>query len=457
MQCAIDDMPSLTIDPTKLKELHDMFDDVVKADGKFSNAFAATELAVWDTDDNREWYGNQVYNYLKKCISEKLKTVSIRNLRSDDMPLLRYFNWLTKIAITDGGCKNINSLPIATDKLTTLILSNNLICDIDYKNIPKSLTYLDISDNNINELNLQDIPENLQTLIVNNNVIKIIHGHKEVNKLNLKVLSLRNNTFGELPPLPESLEKLDISDNNFDSRKMTSYIFPQRLENLNISRIGIRSINLLPNTIKFLNVSKNRLGVVTKMPKNIVEANFENCNIELFDTKQIFKEFSAGDCKLEKLNLRNNELKHLKFEGDIFPPALSEINISENHIQLSAIEEIIKKLNKDINIITDKKRLQMETKESHIRNQRDMEARSMLSDDFSGFGFSGDGGEDGYSQRLRYRHMHGGIHGPMSSSSDDYMHDASGSRHVGGHVREIIQKYSKNDPFTVSHITRINA
>lgn len=199
-------------------------------------------------------------------------------------------------------CKNLRSLSLYGNKIT----------NIDF--IPDSLKELNISNNKITSLS--KLPSNLESLYIGQNNIK------------------------KLPPLPLSLQNLHI--NNTLITNIETVFKLQKLRELNISNLGIESIESFPNTLERLVCSDNNLKKLPSLPPNLKTLNCSNnllTNLPklpstltfLLASKNLIKDISkllTQKSMIEHLNLSNNKIKGRV----ILPSKVTNVNLSNNFI-----------------------------------------------------------------------------------------------------------------------------
>jgi hypothetical protein len=167
---------------------------------------------------------------------------------------------------------NIDEVDIDNKNLEILNLENNPLKQI--KQFPPNLTYLNVSNSSFNQDNI------LNSL----SKLKIFNGDKcnlitldnlpdsllDVSLSNLTIYGKNinhNNKIGFVSKLPTNIQKLNcqlcnISKFGFDK-------FPKSLVDLNLCDNNITTLPILSDNMKYVNVSKNHLTTIAKLPEYI--------------------------------------------------------------------------------------------------------------------------------------------------------------------------------------------
>ena len=173
-------------------------------------------------------------------------------------------NFNNLIELTFDNCK-IKSIEknsfINFTSLTSLVITNNLLTDIPTTfSSCRNLITLDLTNNKITSLNETRFPNSLISLILKNN----------------KIFGIHNNAFSNL----SLLEILDLQQNKIDIIKPEYFTQLIRLINLNLNNNKIKSINAL----SFSNM--NSLFNIT-INGNLLETIKTNTFINLNNLRQI--------------------------------------------------------------------------------------------------------------------------------------------------------------------------
>lgn len=117
----------------------------------------------------------------------------------------------------------------------------------------------------------EDLPNTIQLIDVRGTMIR-----KLPNKLptTLQTLICHGAFLDELPPLPASLKKLDVSATNIKDLKV-----PPFLTWLDISGTDLREIPSLPNTLSFLACSDMEIDTLPDLPVGLTTLTCTNTNI----------------------------------------------------------------------------------------------------------------------------------------------------------------------------------
>jgi|UniRef100_A0A6C0IPU9 hypothetical protein len=173
---------------------------------------------------------NNAQNILESILENTNKNIRelkiTQELQGDvDFSILNQMNFglVEYISISEGNVTSIVNLP---NKLTTLIIKQNLIIDID--NLPLSLTHLQIEENYVNKIEISNLKK-------------------------LTKLILNQNRLEELSGFPKTLEEVSVSYN--------------KIKGLNLNGLG---------NLTTLRVSENPITVIEGYPESVVYFSNEN-------------------------------------------------------------------------------------------------------------------------------------------------------------------------------------
>lgn len=184
---------------------------------------------------------------------------------------------------------NISTLPILPSSLKHLDVQYNFIRQLA---LPNSLEYLDCSHNPI--LNLPSLP------------------------VNLKDLRYKEGICSSVPPLPSSLEQLNLSYCAF----LTSLpALPSTLKRLYVDHSSLTNLPSLPNNITDLNASYTFITEIQNVPDSIVYMGFKNTPL-----RYLPELYSKN--KLLSLDVVNTDINCLPF----LPDQIKNLYVSGSYI-----------------------------------------------------------------------------------------------------------------------------
>lgn len=287
----------------------------------------------------------------------------------------------------------INEMSELPNSLTSLKINNTFLNSLDSLNLNtsfKDLVELDISNNKITKLEISDSLESLETLIADNCQLTLF---SNFGKSNIKKLSLNNNDFSltglnlkdfNLLKLnasncklndynffiSQTIEELDLSSNDFMyldfssidinlpnltkidlsnnlllnsitgfTSKIKEIIVNKspnleilnlenviNLEKINISETKIQDLDVknLSNNIQEYSISKSKIDIEEYLDSGVEIVNLEN--------NDLFGSLTIKNTNLKMLNLSNNKLEEITFEGDFIN--LEEIRLNNNNIRI---------------------------------------------------------------------------------------------------------------------------
>jgi hypothetical protein len=155
------------------------------------------------------------------------------------------------------SCKNLTKIPIISNDITELYLSNNQITKIE--NLPDSLLTLKLNHNQITKI--ENLPDSLQKLYLHNNQISKIENIPE----NLQKLDLENNQITKIENLPSSLQTLWLYNNQIPKIEN----LPDSLQKLDLSDNKITKIENLPDSLQKLWLDNNQITKIENLPENL--------------------------------------------------------------------------------------------------------------------------------------------------------------------------------------------
>lgn len=286
---------------------------------------------------NKKFSQNQIDSMSNKLSFEKIlpKEVDQSGKNLTNSQLSKYFNGnpndeIRKLDLSNNNLSSLDGIPISLhDILEELYLNGNVNNLINYQgfmlnNIDKftKLKILNLSNNKI-EFLPDNLPNSLEKLQLSNNNIKSIINIQKLT--NLKELLLNNNniTLNENFRFHSGLRMLNLSKNNITSMENYFDNLKESLEELILSDNKIRELN--SNLKDFHNLQ------VLILTNNKIE---NLTSIITYQKRSIFKKTitqKGGKIlppRIRYLNISNNYLKNLDM-GDI-PDSLVTLDISFN-------------------------------------------------------------------------------------------------------------------------------
>lgn len=195
---------------------------------KFSNNLVHLDLSYNDISD----------------IPELPLTVEHINISNNSLFRIQELHKLKRLHTLNISSNNISdTLPYLPDSIKVLFIDKNSLSAI--QNLPTSLEEFSMSDNYILEIpkNIYKC-NNLKFIEADNNSLKTFPDFKNKEMKYLQYINLNNNYINNIP---------DISNLN-------------RLAKLLCGNNSLERIYNLPQTIQYLDVTRNRLNKLTKMP-----------------------------------------------------------------------------------------------------------------------------------------------------------------------------------------------
>eukprot|EP00833_Pecoramyces_ruminatium_P003804 jgi/Orpsp1_1/1177836/evm.model.c7180000063057.1 len=256
-------------------------------------------------------YGNITKLKFKiKCFNEKNCIEIRKNIDFETFPIFPELNELYINAI------EINTLPNAFFNLPNLdileITNSGITQILDISNSYSSLSKINLSHNKIQEFPYQlKVFQNLATIDLSYNEISESITDYLLNFSSLKSLNITNNHINGNLVIPETLEIIDVGNNNLFSLEYNNDVYSP-LTYMNLSNNEFNE-NVFDTILKF---------------KNLITLNLENND----KIKSIPQEISTL-IKLENLNLSGLGIHELP--SNIFKLELYNF-IMENNPQLSA-------------------------------------------------------------------------------------------------------------------------
>ncbi|MGH0145240.1 UNVERIFIED_CONTAM: hypothetical protein FKN15_043206 [Acipenser sinensis] len=193
---------------------------------------------------------------------------------------------------------------------------------------------------------LDKVPANLPIWIVqlklNNNELDSIPDLGPLSA-NITLLSVSNNKIGELIPEQlnrfQSLETLDISNNNIVELKVTSFTQLQ-LKYLYINNNKIASLepgcfDSLSSSLQILKMNRNRISSIP--PKIFKLSQLQHLQLDYNNLTEVSKGWLYGLLMLQQLHLSQNAISRIEPDAWEFCQKLSELDLTSN--QLTRLDE----------------------------------------------------------------------------------------------------------------------
>ncbi|RCK63869.1 Outer membrane protein YopM [Candida viswanathii] len=267
---------------------------------------------------------HEITNWSEIDLPQGLKSLDLSWDSTINIKTLRIPGDVEEIYFNSAKVEDVTNIDLhdCGDSLTTLMLTYNSITLFNLKELPPQLKTLDLSCNLISEI--KDVeygwPDLVNLLLRDNRLVD--YSLSEVTQWppNLKMLALTSNELENvsyLSNLPDSIEVLDLSNNEFRSLIVPStgesFKFPKNLKNLQLAGCKF----LIPDDDSSLS---NHL----EFPHQLEELNLSECNIT---TLNAFK-FPTS---LVKLALSGNKIVDLGTYDD---------HISKSWLMLNNLREL---------------------------------------------------------------------------------------------------------------------
>jgi len=249
-------------------------------------------------------------------------TLNYSNMNLNEIPNIQY--GVKELNLSNNNINTITNLP---NSIKTLLLQNNNITNVN--NIPNRVEYLDISNNNI--ININSLPNTLTYINISNNNITDL------------TISNTNITYIDSTLIPIHLEKLSLNNNQLIHFDLSNN---NKLKYLNLSNNKLIEIkeNTLPNTIIELYLQKNNIQKITNLPNTITFISLsDNNNLYDLDLSNLSIELLSNSIlpnNIKKLNISNNKIKYINTtERNVnIPKTLEYIDITGNMIETLIIK-----------------------------------------------------------------------------------------------------------------------
>jgi hypothetical protein len=207
---------------------------------------------------------------------------------------------LTELIISKTNLDKIDFLPPNIEKLT---VSKSQLLYVDCKEFPQSLNYINFTSNKLQIL--ININENVKTLILEDNNLSDVVFPQSMDKL-----SLRDNKFESISCIKNMtyLRELDLANNNISD---IDYLLDS-IEILNISKNCMTEINKLPLSLKEIAAYNNKIYKITcEFPKNLEKIDFYNNNFQIFP--DLIESIKWVDLSYNELKKFPKNFKHLEY------------------------------------------------------------------------------------------------------------------------------------------------
>ncbi|KGN51651.2 hypothetical protein Csa_008503 [Cucumis sativus] len=265
---------------------------------------------------------------------------------------------LDKLIILDlEGCKNLERLPIYTNKLESLELLNLASClkletffDSSFRKFPSHLKFKSLKVLNLRDcLNLEEITDfsmasNLEILDLNTCFsLRIIH--ESIGSLD-KLITLQLDLCHNLEKLPSSLKLKSLDSLSFTNCYKLEQLpeFDENMKSLRVMNLNGTAIRVLPSSIGYLigleNLNLNDCANLTALPneihwlKSLEELHLRGCSkLDMFPPRSSLN-FSQESSyfKLTVLDLKNCNISNSDFLETLSNvcTSLEKLNLSGN-------------------------------------------------------------------------------------------------------------------------------
>lgn len=224
--------------------------------------------------------------------------------------------------------------------------------------LPDTLRYLDVSDLNLSKIGLPQMPQKLKSLKCDN---CLLNGMRPL-PLKLKKLSCKNNGIGSLflTPnmihldctnagishlyhIPDTLKYLNCSYNKID--RLPELIF-SNIETLICSNNNLKKLPKMPDTLKTLICYHNRkLHNIPPLPDGVQIFDMSNCMLNHVPNipKKILLMYTSHDIvSIDEINLHSKLCNNIYGEIYKFSPYEKLLKLSDKKDDIEQLEDIIK-------------------------------------------------------------------------------------------------------------------
>jgi hypothetical protein len=251
--------------PETLTENSDDKDDTRVIDSDTTDALVITDVGG-DTPYNP--YA-ETFNHAQYV--KNLQTASIQKFGT----ILNQYLMNPTDALDLNGIKCLETIPDAIKDFKSIKILKVSNCDLsNLRNIPVKLERLICRANQIKEIEDNDIPETLVHIDATNNCIESI----SLTNRSIHTLILSGNSLTQKLNFPETLTCLNVSNSNID--KVGIFETLVCLTELNISRTRIESIDNLPDSIKILKMNKVKVPIILSFPQDLEQLHAISSGIE---------------------------------------------------------------------------------------------------------------------------------------------------------------------------------
>lgn len=210
------------------------------------------------------------------------------------------------------------------DSLERLSLANNFISGDNLKReyFP-NIKQLDLSNNPLKEIDFKQLPKSITELLLVNCELTHIDGIEEL--LNLEKIDISENNIKIVNDLPNNLIKLIANSSNIET---FSKEIPEGVEIISLKDNRIEDAPTFPSSTVSIYLDDNFIEEINEIPVNIQKYHAA-CN----KIKKINCEFPSS---MEQLNLEDNNLKKIP----TLPPELTHCNLGDNRLKDGQLMEI---------------------------------------------------------------------------------------------------------------------
>lgn len=250
----------------------------------------------------------RMHQKIDECISENKSDLEIRSVNYEKIPEIVFgFEWITSLILYDIQLTDINSISYPPN-LTSLTISKNEIDIIDCALLPDSLKILKLNHNNT--VDIVNIKENIETLDLTNNQFTKLDC---IIPKSVKILNLSDNKrLCSLPNMKNNTNLEQLILNNTSLEFIDSDKIPDTLIYLEISRCELDEINWLPPNLKHFEATRSKITKINYLPDSLE-------NVDLYDN--YLDNIPNFPIEIIKMDLSDNKLSHLP----PFPKDISKI------------------------------------------------------------------------------------------------------------------------------------
>jgi hypothetical protein len=240
--------------------------------------------------------------YVPECLFnfKSLKILVIKCNKIQNFQNFLNLTNLTLLSINDIKLENVSNLEVFT-KLVQLRLSDNDLNQVLNISDLNSLKRINIEKNIVE---IKKFPISIEEISIKS---EILYCPDLQNLNNLANLILTNGNLTELPPLSNSIKKLDLSNNKFE----TLHINLPELYDLDVSNNKLKHLQLNCEKLLTLNISNNFLSQFQLITGDVIFSIFMQNNLIEYLPQFVENFKNLAIIKLDSINMFTFDYKKL--------------------------------------------------------------------------------------------------------------------------------------------------